>query len=162
MSLQPVPDAHPAPTAPMAPSSRRRRLAPADEKAITSADPEALCRALDQSDRFRRDTPLGRIFHSGRVSFREVTPTDSVHIVIRGNRVSAHVDAVSPLQIDGDGSVRYSLSRVLAHNLAVVRADLARLLRGQRGRVRCNMACEVVWVHDEDGANPVPGATGAC
>lgn len=161
MSVQPAPDAHPGGAARVAPWSRRRRLPPADEKAIASLEPQALCRALEQSDRFRRDTPLGGIFHCGRVSYRELTPTDSLHIIVRGNRVSAHVDAVCPLEMGEDGSARYSLSRVLAHNLAVLRADLARLLRGRRGRVRCNMECEVVWVHDNDGAG-APEAADAC
>ncbi len=120
----------------------------ANQPAIATADPQALVRALEQSERFRRDGPLGGIYHRGKISFRELTPTDSLHILVEGKSISAHVDAVCPLAIDENGSVRYSARRVLAHNLAALRADLRRLLRGERGRVRCNMACETEWVQD--------------
>src|SRR5882757_9959657 len=69
-------------------------------------------RALDADERFRRDTALGRIYHPGRISFREISPTDSLHVVIRGDKVSAHVDEVSPLVIRPDGSTRYAWGRV--------------------------------------------------
>jgi len=135
----------------------RNPLPPAEDKALTSTDPLALFRALEQSDRFRRDTRLGGIFHTGKISFRELTPTDSLHIIIDGTRVSAHVDEISPLDFCEDGSVRYSLGRVLAHNLSVARADLIRRLQGTAGHQRCNMACEVVWVDDDEAIAQVTG-----
>jgi len=135
-------------------------LPPAEERAIASVDPQVLVRALDRSDRFRRDSALGAILHPGRISFRELTPADSLHILIAGSRISAHVDAVSPLTFAADGSARYSLLGVVAHNLAGLRADVRRLLRGQRGRVRCNMACEVVWVHDDGTTSEDAGCGG--
>ena len=134
--------------------ARHHSLPAADDRAITGSDPIALVRALEASDRFRRDTRLGGILHCGKISFREKTSTGSLHVIIDGNRISAHVDEISPLLVADDGSVRYSLTRVLAHNLAVARADLVRLLRGRFGRVRCNMACEAVWVDDDDDRPP--------
>ncbi len=138
-------------------SPRRRPLPPAEDAALTSTDPLALFRALEGSDRFHRDTPLGGIFHRGKISFREITATDSLHIVIDGNRISAHVDEISPLDVGDTGPVRYSLARVLAHNVAVARGDLMRRLRGTRGQQRCNMACEVVWVDDDEAVAEVTG-----
>ena len=135
----------------------RHPLPPAEDKALTSTDPLALFRALEHSDRFRRDTRLGGIFHTGKISFRELTPTDSLHIVIDGSRVSAHVDEISPLDFCEDGTVRYSLGRVLAHNLSVARGDVLRRLKGTHGSQRCNMACEVVWVDDDEAIAEVTG-----
>lgn len=117
-------------------------------------DPMALERALDANDRFRRDTLLGRIFHLGKVSFREISPNDSLHIIIDGGRVSAHVDEVSPLNCEPDGSSHYRWSRVLAHNLSGMATDFLRRLAGRQGDQRCNLECEVVWVDDgEVGAS---------
>ncbi len=92
-------------------------------------DVEALVRALDASDRYRRDSRLGRIYHRGAASYREVRSTDSFHVVIDGSRVSVHVDRVSPLRRRPDGSVRLSPTRICAHNLAGARDQLTRRLR---------------------------------
>ena len=107
-----------------------------------------LITALEADPRFRRDSLLGGIFHPGRISFREIAPVDSLHIVIRGARVSVHVDDVSPLVIRRDGTSRYTWGRVVAHNLAVLLADLSRRVRGLSGRQRCNLRCEAVTVED--------------
>ncbi len=107
-----------------------------------------LLTALEHNPRFRRDSVLGGIFHVGRISYREITPTDSLHIVVRGDRVSAHVDEVSPLVVRTDGSCRYAWGRVLAHNVAVLVGDVARRARGLHGRQRCNLRCEAVIVQD--------------
>ncbi|MEJ7666315.1 MAG: hypothetical protein WKG07_45770 [Hymenobacter sp.] len=40
---------------------------------------------------------MGGIFTSAGTSYREISPTNSLHIVIDGDKVSAHVDSVSPL-----------------------------------------------------------------
>ena len=103
-----------------------------------------LITALEADPRFRRDSLLGGIFHLGRISFREISPTESVHIVIRGERVSAHVDDVSPLVVRPDGTTRYAWGRVVVHNLAVLVADVSRRVRGVHGRQRCNLRCEAV------------------
>lgn len=109
-----------------------------------------LARALDADDRFRRDTFFGGIFHPGRISFREISPTDSLHVVIRGTSVSAHVDEVSPLVVRPDGSHRYAWGRVVAHNVLVLVGDVARRLRGRQGEQRCDLHCEIEWVDDDE------------
>ncbi|CAN5261081.1 hypothetical protein BH18ACT4_BH18ACT4_00460 [soil metagenome] len=157
----------------MHPTSRTPTSAPHDEAGhrseatavlagdgdFTASDPLALFRALEASERFRRDTPLGGIFHRGKISFREVSPTDSLHVIIEGNRVSCHVDDVSPLNCQPEGSSQYALARVLTHNLYVLVADVRRRLRGEHGRHRCNLECEAVWVDEieTDGSPAEPG-----
>ena len=110
-----------------------------------------LLRALEANGQFRRDSVLGGCFHPGKISYREVSPTESLHILIDGDKVSAHVDDVSPLRVRADGSSRYAWGRVLAHNLLVVIGDAGRRLRGVHGDHRCNLHCEVEWHDDEDG-----------
>ena len=108
-----------------------------------------LLKALEADPRFRRDSLLGGIFHLGRISYREVSTTDSLQIVVTGQKVSAHVEEISPLRIRPDGSSRYAWGRVVAHNLLVLIGDTARRLRGQRGEQRCNLHCGMEWVDDE-------------
>jgi len=108
---------------------------------FTTDDPAALLRELEESGRFRRDTRLGAIFHRGKVSLREVSPTHSLHITVgKGNKVSAHVDRYSPLASNQPEELaRYALHRVAAHNIAGIAGDLARLIPGGRKRRR---ACD--------------------
>ena len=134
---------------PSAAGSAGSRRAARRAATTLGADPLALARALEASGRFRRDTGLGGIFHRGKLSYRELCDKDSLHVLIDGRRVSAHVDRVSPLSCRPDGSARYSLGRVLVHNLTGMAADLARLARWRPGRQRCNLDCEVVWVDDD-------------
>lgn len=108
-----------------------------------------LIKALEDNPAFRRDSLLGGIFHLGKISYRETSPTDSVHIVINGDQVSAHVDEVSPLRLRPDGSLRYAWGRVFAHNVLVLLEDAARRLRGLHGQQRCNLRCQMEWVDDE-------------
>ncbi|HEX3622929.1 MAG TPA: HAD-IB family hydrolase, partial [Acidimicrobiales bacterium] len=105
---------------------------------FTTEDPTALLHELEQSGRFRRDTRLGNLFHRGKVSLREVSPTHSLHITVgKGNRVSAHVDRYSPLATSQpEKAARYSLHRVAAHNVAGIAGDVARLLPGRNRRRR--------------------------
>lgn len=130
---------------------------PADA-AFATDDPLGLFLALEASDQFRRDTPLGGIFHHGKISFREVCRTDSLHITIDRNRVTAHVDKISPLDCAPDGTSKYSVAAVVAHNLAGVRADLWRRLRGRHGEQRCELECDVVWVDEVDVDESVAGS----
>ena len=124
----------------------------------TNQDPaDARCdllKALEADRRFRRDSALGGIFHPGKISYREVSPTDSLHILIDGDTISAHVDDVSPLRVQPDGSSRYDWGRVVAHNLLVLIGDAARRVRGLRGAQRCNLHCDVEW-YDDEGGGPV-------
>ena len=114
-----------------------------------------MARGLEASGRFRRDTGLGDLFHRRKLSFREVAPTNAVHIVIDGSRVTAHVDRISPLKQRRDGSARYTLPRVVAHNVTGMWAHVARLATGVRRSPGCILECEVVWADDEpaDGSS---------
>lgn len=122
--------------------------APADaEPSIT--DPVALLRSLEHTGRFHRDHWLGRLYHPGRVSLRENAGSDSLHIVVHGNRLSAHVDRVSPLDGRADRQPRYSLRAAVAHNVLGAAQDLYRLVRGRQGDHRSNLSCE--WLGDRAG-----------
>lgn len=120
---------------------------PVDLGDIGSCD---LLKALEANPRFRRDSLLGGIFHVGRISYREVSATDSLHILIAGERISAHVDEVSPLRLRADGSCRYAWGRVLAHNLLVVINKAASRVRGMHGEERCSLHCNVEWFDEEE------------
>ena len=112
--------------------------------------PGDLLQALAANPQFHRDSFFGGIFHIGHASYREISPTDSLHVLIRGDEVSAHVDDVSPLVVRGDGTCRYAWGRVVAHNVLVMIGDIGRRLRGQQGRQRCRLRCDVEVVEDED------------
>jgi hypothetical protein len=115
-----------------------------------------LIKALEANTTFRRDSLWGGILHPGKVSYREVSATDSLHILIdRAGDVSAHVDDVSPLRRRPDGTCRYAWGRVLAHNVLVVIEDAARRLRGVHGVQRCTLHCDVEWY--DDGEVPAGG-----
>ena len=120
----------------------------------TIADPVAFLRRLAASGRFHRDSGLGRLYHPGSVSLRENAATDSLHIVVHGDHISAHVDRVSPLGARPDEPTRYSLTRAAAHNVVGAAQDLVRLLRGRKGDHRSHLDCE--WIWDDRQATPDP------
>jgi hypothetical protein len=121
-------------------------LSPTDsEEEVAACD---LITSLDINPRFHRDSRLGGIFHPGKVSYRELSALNSVHILIDGDHVSAHVDDVSPLVIRPDGSCTYAWGRVVAHNILVMLGDLGRRVRGLNGRQRCNLECHTEWVEE--------------
>jgi NRPS condensation-like uncharacterized protein len=111
-----------------------------EREVITPAGARDLLRMLEHSDHFRRDTKLGRIFHRGKVSFREKSATDSLHVIIDGNHVSAHIDRICPLDLDPGNSAHYSWAGVLAHNRSGMAGDVARLLGWKHKR--CDIGCE--------------------
>jgi len=116
-----------------------------NEPGAASVDaPVALFRRLEVSGSFHRDSGIGRVFHPGQLSLRENVPSDSLHVVIEGNRITAHVDRVSPLGVKPDGPSRYSVQRAVAHNLVGMAQDLVSLIRGRQGDHRCELDCE--WV----------------
>lgn len=125
---------------------------------IPPGDQVGLLRDLEASDRFVRDTTWGRMFHpgTGKVSYREAVREKSLHIVIDGNRISAHIDSVSPLVFSDDGSVHYSLlrdiryvfPRVATHNLASLAEMLSRAIGGKWNAHRCELLCERVEMDD--------------
>lgn len=109
-----------------------------------------LLQDLERSGRFHRDTRLGRIFHPGTTSYRELSTTDSVHLVSTSdNRLSVHVDRVSPVLVRGTRA-RYSVSRAVAHNAAVIAEAVCRLVRREKSDHRCHLDCEIRWIPDEE------------
>jgi NRPS condensation-like uncharacterized protein len=121
------------------------------------ADPVALLRHLDVSGRFHRDGSFGRIFHRGMVSLRENVATDSLHVSVDGNRVTAHVDGISPLALDAQTRSPYSARRAAQHNLAGMAGDLVWLARGRQGDHSCELDCE--WEsHDGEHASGAPAS----
>ncbi len=137
--------------------SRRSVLSPVEGEGAAA---EALVEALEASSRFRRDGRLGRIFHPGKVSYRELSATNSLHVIVGEGRLSAHVDDICPLRLAPDGSARYSWLPVFRHNIAGFLADLGRRLQGRGGEERCNLVCEAVWVDDEGIAGLMAAAAG--
>ena len=116
-----------------------------------SADVPPVFANLERTGRFHRDSALGRIFHPGTRSFREIAATDSLHIAVTDdNRVSVHIDRVSPLVIRTGRPCRYSILRAVAHNIAVGAEAAVRLVRRERGVQACHLDCSVVWVPDEE------------
>ena len=85
--------------------------ASAGDAAARPTDPGGLLLGLEADGRFHRDRGLGRIYHLQGVSFRESQPANSLHIIVHGNRLAAHVDRVSPLGIREEREARYSLRR---------------------------------------------------
>ena len=102
---------------------------------------------LDGRPPFHRDTALGRIFHPGTVSYREMRTNDSLHITVSPqNRVSVHVDRLSPLAVRPGRPCRYSLLRAVAHNVVHVAEAVALLCRRRPLPHRCELDCAVVTV----------------
>jgi hypothetical protein len=99
-------------------------------------DAQDLLRRLDESDCFCRDTRIGRMYHPRVISFREISPTDSLHVTLgEDGMVAAHLDHRSPLaRRQPGGTCRYSLLRIAAHNVSGATADLVRIALGRPDR----------------------------
>ncbi len=117
-------------------------------------DAALLVAELEASGRFRRDSRLGRLFHPGQTSLRELVARDSLHIIVGDDgSVSAHVDHFSPLADDQpEEGCRYSLGRIAAHNVLGMAGDLVRLVPRREPRVRCCPTPDDDF--DEDGPRP--------
>ena len=117
--------------------------------------------ALQASGRFHRDTRLGGMFHAGKVSLREHSHRRSLHVSLgEGNRVSVHIDRFSPLAKARDGTpVRYSLLRVIAHNVGIVVDYLVLFVSRRFGEQRCELECEQICTDDHDVAVTPPPAS---
>jgi HAD superfamily hydrolase (TIGR01490 family) len=114
----------------------------AHRASFTVDDPERLIADLESTGRFHRDSRLGAVFHPGKVSLREVSPTNSLHITLGDdNRASAHVDRHSPLTASRRGNrIRYSPARIAVHNVSGMGAHVSRLLLGRRRARRARPA----------------------
>jgi predicted small metal-binding protein len=98
---------------------------------------------LDRIGPFHRDSAVGRIFHPGTASFREITPNDSLHIAVSAdNRVSVHVDRLSPLAVRPGRECRYSFVRAVAHNVVHLADVVGRRWHGRGAARRCDLECE--------------------
>jgi NRPS condensation-like uncharacterized protein len=121
---------------------------PGDQPAGSPGDQPALFGGIDEG-RFRRDTRLGGMLHRGSVSLREARATDALHVAVKGERVTVHVDRFSPLALKpGDRRRRYAPLRVAVHMVSLV-GDGLHLLRGRHAE-RCELACEVVEIDDDE------------
>ncbi|MDQ3897541.1 MAG: hypothetical protein M3326_09935, partial [Actinomycetota bacterium] len=129
--------------------SLQSRLQEADERAPgdapTIADPVAFFRRLMAGGRFHHDRGFGRIYHRGSLSLRENAPSDSLHVLVAGDHISAHVDRVSPLGARPGQPSRYSFRQAALHNVVGAAQDVVRLLRGRMGDHRSHLDCEWEW-----------------
>lgn len=125
-----------------------RQGANAPSSTPVGGDPAQFVRGIEATGRFQRDGGIGRILHPGTVSYRELVPENSLHVVVDGDGISAHIDRVSPLGWNGDGPAHYSFWRTALHNVWGATKDFLRLLGGRRGDGRCEPACE--WVDVDD------------
>lgn len=134
-----------------------------EQSVSVTADPVGLVRHLEANERFHRDGVAGRILHPGTISFRERVLENSLHILIVGDQVSAHVDRYAPLTLTRSGS-RYSFWRAAAHNAAHLAEDFVRLLTGSRGEHRCVLECRRVETGDAvvDELLAAPAQPAAC
>lgn len=122
----------------------------------------ALLEGLDGHEGFYRDAAIGRLFHRGSRSYRQRAHSDSVHVTVYpDNRVSVHVDRLSPLVVRSDRRCRYSVLRALAHNAVAVVEAVGHVLRGRWGRQRCELDCRIVWVPDDPNWVEPPEDDGA-
>ncbi len=126
-------------------SLRDEAALPVPDEAPTIADPVDFLRRLVSSGRFHRDSGFGRVYHPGSVSLRENVPLHSLHIVVSGDHISAHVDRVSPLDRRPDEAPRYSFRQAAVHNVVGAAHDLFRLLRGRKGDHRSHLDCVWEW-----------------
>ena len=127
-------------------TDRAADLPPAPERGPGTRP--ALFGDLDEG-RFRRDTRWGAILHPGSVSLREARATDALHVSVKGERLTVHVDRFSPLALKpGDRRRRYAPLRVMVHVVSLA-GDAVHLLR-RRHPERCELECEVVEVDDDE------------
>lgn len=130
-------------------------------RASTATEDKAgVLQGLDGDGRFYRDNGIGRLLHPGTVSYREAVPENSLHVLVDGDRVSAHIDRFSPVGRTADGSGAYPLWRVVVHNACAIGKELVRLLGGKGGDGRCEPSCQWVQVDDELVAKLVNGPAG--
>ncbi len=111
---------------------------------------------LESTGRFVRDSRLGGMFHAGKVSLREDSSKESLHVSLgQDNRVSIHIDRFSPLSERRAGGKRgYSARRVILHNVGIVIDYVILFFHRRFGEQRCELECEQVCAdeHDEEAA----------
>ncbi len=110
---------------------------------------------LTATGRFVRDTHLGGMFHKGQVSLREDSPRGSLHVSLKeGNRISVHLDRYSPLAEARarrrPSRSRYSVVRVVVHNVGIVVDYVVLFVTRRFGEHRCELECEKVEIVDTE------------
>ena len=80
-------------------------------------DGQAFLQELLKSDKFGLDRAVGRVFHRGSISLREVASRAGLHLSVGlDNSVDVHVDVVPPVvSTTPTGRCRYGPARVTAH-----------------------------------------------
>ncbi|MDQ4145005.1 MAG: hypothetical protein M3198_14945 [Actinomycetota bacterium] len=104
---------------------------------FTPEDADALMRELLESGNFCKDTGLGRIYHRRKVSLREISTTQSLHVSVRSDGLlSVHLDRISPAvgRKPGCDDCRYSVPTVVRHNVTGIAEDFVRLLTRRRAQ----------------------------
>jgi hypothetical protein len=106
---------------------------------------------LQAIGRFVRDSRLGGMFHAGKVSLREDSDRESLHVSLgKDNRLSIHMDRYSPLAHRKSGERRgYSVRRVIVHNVGIVVDYVTLLIQRRFGEQRCELECERVCMDDD-------------
>jgi len=128
-----------------------------DDRHAGNGDRPPLFGNLAADGRFRRDSWWGRLLHPRTVSYREARATDSLHLVVNGDKVSVHLDRFSPLAVQGSGTRRrYAPVRMVAHGLVDVAGEAVGLLRGHRHHPH-ELTCERIWVDDDPDGDDGPG-----
>ena len=107
---------------------------------------------LQTTGRFVRDSRLGGVFHAGKVSLREDSPKEGLHVSLGpDNRVSVHIDRFSPLGKHRAGRRRgYSVHRVILHNVGIVVDYVTLFFHRRFGEQRCELTCEQLCADDHD------------
>jgi hypothetical protein len=112
-------------------------------------DDQAFLDALVRSGQFAMDRAIGRVFHRGTISLRELSSKSGLHLSLHQDKsVDVHVDIVSPVVgTTPDGRCRYGPGRASAHfRHDVVPMVLRRHPRRQSGGA--NRACRTSeWIH---------------
>ena len=130
-------------------------------RASTATEDKAgVFHGLDGDGRFYRDNGIGRLLHPGMISYREAVPENSLHVLVDGDRVTAHIDRFSPVGRTVDGSGAYPLWRVVVHNACAICKEVVRLAGGKMGDGRCEPSCQWVQVDDALVAKLVNGPAG--
>lgn len=104
-------------------------------------DPNAVVDDLTATGRFCVDTRTGRVLHPATHSLRELSNRESLHLSFDGERVTAHLDRISPLvgRHSGKNHCRYSISRIAAHITGRLGSRLVRGLQG--GWIELDIKC---------------------
>ena len=123
-------------------------------------DEQAFLHALLSTGRFGVDRAVGRMFHRGSISLREVSSKSGLHLSFNRDRgVDVHVDIVPPVVgTTPDGKCRYGVGRVSAH----LRHDVVTIvLRRSRQKAATSFARSKMarWTYPHGVSFSLPSAS---